>query len=354
MSLTAPFPYFGGKRTVAAKIWRALGDVGGYVEPFAGSLAVLLARPGKRRGVETVNDADGLLANFWRAVQAEPEAVARHSDWPVNECDLHARHLWLIGQRDSLTERLCSDPDWYDAKAAGWWVWGACCWIGSGWCSGDGPWTTDGERLVKRDDLGDAGRGIHRQLPHLGDAGMGIHRQLPHLTNMGSGVLPVGACGGVSAIGQWFTALADRLRGVRVACGDWSRVCGDSVLRAGSSPVGILLDPPYADGMDLYAGSQAGATQSLWRDVCAYAVEVGARRDVRLVLCGYAGTFAPPAGWHEVAWKARGGYGSQGDGDGRENSLRERLWLSPACHFEAKAVQGGLFTDAVLATAGRL
>ena len=36
MSLTAPFPYFGGKRRAAPTIWRALGDPSGYVEPFAG------------------------------------------------------------------------------------------------------------------------------------------------------------------------------------------------------------------------------------------------------------------------------------------------------------------------------
>ena len=43
--LRAPFPYFGGKRRAAPIIWAALGDPGGYVEPFAGSAAVLLARP---------------------------------------------------------------------------------------------------------------------------------------------------------------------------------------------------------------------------------------------------------------------------------------------------------------------
>ena len=35
----APFPWFGGKRRVADKVWAALGDVDQYVEPFAGSLA---------------------------------------------------------------------------------------------------------------------------------------------------------------------------------------------------------------------------------------------------------------------------------------------------------------------------
>jgi hypothetical protein len=27
-----------------------------------------------------------------------------------------------------------SDPDYFDPKVAGWWVWGQCLWIGSGWC----------------------------------------------------------------------------------------------------------------------------------------------------------------------------------------------------------------------------
>ena len=43
--LRAPFPWFGGKSRVAAVVWRAFGDVPNYVEPFAGSLAVLLGRP---------------------------------------------------------------------------------------------------------------------------------------------------------------------------------------------------------------------------------------------------------------------------------------------------------------------
>ena len=30
---------------------------------------------------------------------------------------------------------LISDPDWPgDAKVAGWFLWGQCAWIGSGWC----------------------------------------------------------------------------------------------------------------------------------------------------------------------------------------------------------------------------
>ena len=130
IALKAPFPYFGGKSVVAPIVWRAFGQVANYVEPFFGSGAVLFARPGDDFGIETVNDKCGFVANFWRAVQANPNEVARHADNPVNECDLHARHSWLVGQTESLTERLEGDPEFYDAKIAGWWVWGICCWIG--------------------------------------------------------------------------------------------------------------------------------------------------------------------------------------------------------------------------------
>ena len=93
--LRAPFPWFGGKSRAASIIWARFGDVANYIEPFAGSLAVLLARPTPPR-IETVNDLDCNVANFWRAVQADPEAVAKFAAWPVNEADLHARHRWLV------------------------------------------------------------------------------------------------------------------------------------------------------------------------------------------------------------------------------------------------------------------
>ena len=69
--LDAPFPWFGGKSRVAHIIWEALGDVDNYVEPFAGSLAVLLSRATVPK-VETVNDKDHWITNFWRSVQHEP------------------------------------------------------------------------------------------------------------------------------------------------------------------------------------------------------------------------------------------------------------------------------------------
>lgn len=120
-TLKAPFPWFGGKSRVAGLVWDHFGNVPNYVEPFAGSLAVLLGRPSEPK-TETVNDADCYLANFWRALANDPEAVARFADWPVNEADLESRHLWLVNQPE-FRERMKTDPGYYDVKIAGWRVW---------------------------------------------------------------------------------------------------------------------------------------------------------------------------------------------------------------------------------------
>ena len=316
-ALRAPFPWFGGKSRVAAEVWRRFGDVPNYVEPFCGSLAVLLGRPVKHRGrIETVNDADGFVANFWRAISADPEETARWSDWPVNENDLHARHAWLLDQRVRLTARLEGDPVYYDPQIAGWWAWGACAWIGSGWCSGDGPWrVVDGELV-----LGNAGKGINRQLPHLGDAGQGINRQLPHLGDAGQGIY------------DWFGQLAARLRSVRVACGDWSRVVSDSVtVRHGVT--GVLLDPPYGSEVE-QTRVYATDAPDIARTIHAWCVERGNDPQLRIALCGYAGEgheVLESQGWTPHRWKAHGGYGGGRGGTGEANRRRETVWFSPHC-----------------------
>ena len=291
--MRAPFPWFGGKSTVSDLVWSAFGDVRNYVEPFFGSGAVLLNRP-DFEGSETVNDLDGYLANFWRAVQHDPEAVAKWADWPVNENDLHARHAWLVAQKDGFASRLEGDPDFYDAKIAGWWVWGICSWIGSGWCSGKGPWQV-----------------VDRQLVHLGSAGRGINRQRESIIHM-------------------FRELSDRLRDVRVCCGDWTRVLGDSVTII-HGITGVFLDPPYADTANRCADLYAEDSLDVAHDVQEWAITNGENKLLRIALCGYEGEHTMPSNWRCVPWKAQGGYGCQGKTTGRENAVRERIWFSPWC-----------------------
>lgn len=316
---------------------------------------MLLARPHAPK-VETINDADMYVSNFWRALQADPEAVARHADWPVNECDLHARHKWLLGQA-SFRERMRADPDYHDAKVAGWWVWGLCAWIGSGWC-GERWWGGEGNLQVPH--MGDAGMGVHRpsqgeqKRPWLGEGGRGVHRtdghgpaKMPHVGNAGRGVhrpspnpsiqVPILRRGGLGIgvntdeIGSdllgYFRALAERLRRVRVCCGDWTRILGPTpTFKHGTTAV--FLDPPYGHGerqSDLYAVESDVAPA-----VLAWARENGDNPLLRIAYCSYGEEPCPP-GWTRVHWKAVGGYGNQGNGRGRHNAHREAIDFSPAC-----------------------
>ena len=319
MTLAAPFPYFGGKRRAAPAVWRALGDPSGYVEPFAGSAAVLLARPAfKGRRVETINDADGWLVNAWRAIQHSPHETAAHAVGPVSEIDYHARLAWLQERRTpDLVSWLEGDPEAHDAKAAGWWLYVLACGIGDPF--GPGPWRViDGHLRDARKlpHLGDAGQGVNRELPHLGDAGQGVNRKLPHLGDAGQGVL------------EYFDRLADRLARVRITCGDWRRVTTPSVIRSGTGGDGaraLFLDPPYATSGDLYAASSDDGIAEQVRDWC-----LTVPADLRVVLCGYDAEHDAllDRGWTVTEGKAGGGAGYSTN---RANGRRERLWLSPAC-----------------------
>ena len=317
-ALAAPFPYFGGKSLACATVWAALGDPQNYVEPFAGSAVMLLGRPNIGK-VETINDVDGFIANFWRAISMDAAAVAKHADWPTNEADLFARHSWLVRQASGLLERLHADPDYYDAKIAGWWCWGSCNWIGSGWCSGTGPWVHDGEKLVDG-----------RQLPHLGNAGQGVNRKLPHLG---------GGKGRTAYICEWFAALQDRTRDVRVAVGDWQRVLSDCVTTQ-NGMTGVFLDPPYTKGAMDYASGGVGG--DLAREVQSWCANNGNNPLLRIVLCGHAGEHDALLnhGWHTRTWTARKGYARTAEGVA--NSASETLWCSPRCVPE-RVVQGALW-----------
>jgi hypothetical protein len=313
MTLAAPFPYFGGKRRAAPRIWQALGDPSGYVEPFAGSAAVLLARPSfKGRRVETLNDADGWLVNTWRAIQLSPDAVAAAAWGPVAEIDYHARLAWLQERRTpDLVAWLEGDPEAHDAKAAGWWLYVLACGIGDPF--GPGPWRVVDGHLRK---VGNAGRGVNRELPCLGNAGRGVNRTLPRLGDAGKGQLRA-----------YMQALAERLHRVRITCGSWERVVKPSVTRSGTGGDGsraVFLDPPYATSGDLYAHAGGDVAVGV-REWCT-----AAPRELRIILCGYDDEHDAllAHGWSVTEGKAGSGAGYSVN---PTNGRRERLWLSPAC-----------------------
>lgn len=314
--LRAPVPYFGSKRLAAPIIWDALGDVPNLVIGFAGSLSELLGRPVPGK-VETVNDRSGLVANFWRAVQADPDAAAAAADQPVIEVDLHAWHARLTREAAPLRERLESDPEYFDAVLAGRWAWGASAWLGGGWC--------DGKLWKKRPEIsGGSGRartghGVH-SLEGRGGYGRGVHQR----------------AGRRAGLVAWMRALADRLRFVRIICGDFERVLSPAVTTA-HGLTGVILDPPYTpeerckrlyeveDAKDLPEEMLVARRAARW------AREHGDDPLLRIVLCGFEGEHEMPTTWRCIPWKGHGGYGLQAQGRGRANRERERLWLSPSC-----------------------
>lgn len=382
----APFPWFGGKSRVARLVWERFGDVATYNEPFAGSLAVLLGRPGEPR-VETVNDLDCYLANFWRALQADPDGVAKYADSPVNEADLHARHRWLVEVARKNAERCMREPDFYDVKIAGWWVWGQCLWIGSGWCQGFEATKSragNGVEQARRPQLtGDqgviipnkrpakSGNGhspvVHRRWQGGGQAGgSGVHaptltRQLPQLSGDHSGAQrgllregvmkqqkpqltcnEDGSSRGSRLIAlpseglyEYLRTLAARLRRVRVCCGDWKRVLTPSVTTS-IGTAGVFLDPPYSHDLRERCYSE---DHDISHEVRDWAVSNGDNPDMRIALCGYEGEHKMPDTWECVPWKAHGGYSRSERG--KANRTRERIWFSPHC---LQTAQNELFT----------
>ena len=99
-TLKSPWPYEGGKTRWSERIWQAFGDTPDiapsiYLEPFAGSLAVLLGNPNGPAKREVICDTNPGIANFWRSIQCDPDAVARWADYPTIHHDLTARNAWL-------------------------------------------------------------------------------------------------------------------------------------------------------------------------------------------------------------------------------------------------------------------
>jgi DNA adenine methylase len=303
--MLAPFPYFGGKRSIAADVWLRLGRPKHYIEPFCGSLAILLAAPAPA-SLEVVNDASGFISNFWRAIKHQSAEVAYHADYPVSHIDLGARHVWLMAQRGRIGQEM-QDPNWPgDAQVAGWWLWGQCCWIGSGWCDWSGP------------------------APHTSCDGMGVQAigKIPHTSNAGRGVQAIGqiphtsdaavddklwTSGGKTAM-RWLRQIAARLERVRIVHGDWSR-CLNSCF--GGNDTALFLDPPYRAYESVYGKAAAVAD-----DVAKWA---GENANLRIALCGHAGDYDLP-GWSVVKWSR----GSSTYG-GSKTADKECVWYSPAC-----------------------
>ena len=122
-ALKPPFAYYGGKTALASDIAALLPKHEHYVEPFAGSLAVLLAKAPSTG--ETVNDLDGDLVTFWRVLRDQPDELQR-----VAMLTPHSREeLAISGNLDDCNDLERARRVWvrltqsrsHSMKPTGWW-----------------------------------------------------------------------------------------------------------------------------------------------------------------------------------------------------------------------------------------
>jgi site-specific DNA-adenine methylase len=145
----------------------------------------------------------------------------------------------------------------------------------------------------------------------------------------------------------WFRELSERLRNVRVVCGDWTRVCGGN-WQDKMPPVGIFFDPPYGSekrNTKLYHEDSMNVAQK----VAEWALSRGDNKNYRIVVAGYEEheqILTADRGWSVVQWSARGGYSNiSKSGKVNNNRHEERLYFSPFCFKKtATKFQEELFT----------
>jgi hypothetical protein len=268
--LVAPFKWRGGKRLVAPLVWQRFGRVGHYCEPFCGGAAVLLGRPSPA-GLETINDLDGLLCNFWRSIKLQPTVVSSLMRSPPSDVDMRSRHAWLRDQRIDI-ERQLADPTYCNPLAGAWWAWGQAHAYQQRWV----------ERSCR---------------PVLDPTPSGPNRL-------------DGA--------ELLDGLAKRLQRVAVLHRDWSSVVRPSMLfRNRTNHVGVFLDPPYDGDEGLYAAT-APVASAVWD----WALDNANDPRLRIAVCGYDDGRKTPRGWSVMPWSSIGG------GSRRHE---ERVWFSPHC-----------------------
>jgi DNA adenine methylase len=293
--MKAPFPYFGGKSRVASLVWERFGDVKHYIEPFAGSLAVLLDRPHTiTTQLETVGDLNGLIANFWRALQQDPRGLAQMVDGPLMEVNMHSERLYLLEHEDTLLSNLMSDPDFYDLKMAAYWICGICAWVGSGY-------------------------------PHKEYSGR------PQL-HSGDGIYSLQRRDKRSEI---FTELAYRLRHVRICCSSWEKLVTPYILHGknGNTDTAIFLDPPYTEKADR-SGLYAVDSFDVGHQVYEWALANSDNDLLKIAVCGYEGEYEFPDTWEEVSWTAAGGLSNFATEE-NHNRTRERIWFNKSCKLSS-------------------
>jgi DNA adenine methylase len=277
--------YPGSKSRVSELVWERFGTVKRFVEPFLGSGAIWLSRPGADLNGygEVVNDRSGLIVNVWRAMVHDPDTVATLVDWPGTTNDLEARQKACLRSLDDLTLKLEADPNFFDAELAGWAVYGLS------WATHARSFMNDGHCRVGRPSGSPAGaHAISRPPMH-----------------------------------EWFAEIQARTKKAVILCDDWKKAVKPALLGLeNASSTAVFLDPPYGEDRrtDLYQVD----SKTVYLEVLEWALANGENPKLRICVAGYDGehNLLEENGWDVVAWSSN---------QGGESRHKERLWFSPHC-----------------------
>ena len=329
-ALKAPFVYFGGKRKVAQYVWSRLGDVKTYIEPFCGSAAVLLNRPLPHTGREIINDLDGYVVNFWRALKADPEYLEYLMYYPSTEIDLHSRFDVLKKEQQSLRQKLRDNDDFFDIKLAQYFAQQSnesiqLCGMDLGQnqynginelCSKKGVRPQDDYSVVLAGKwVLNRNNGIGCEAPDLKSRQVNSTPNLtpPHSTYTSQ-----------------LSLLAKRLVHVYITSGDWKRVVKPSVIKTGQMTA-IFLDPPYSQeisGWDERCYSHSDG--AMHDDILVFCKSHTENENIRVALCGHQGTY-DELGWERYDWVRCGGFANMSKKKENVNRKLESIWFSPSC-----------------------
>lgn len=267
--MRTPLTYYGGKQKLAAQIVSLMPEHYGYLEPFCGGAAVLFAKPRAER--ETLNDLDGTIMRFWRALRDEPGRLAEvvaatpysRMEWQLardldvpDDVEAARRLLINVDQSYARTRKSWSPPTQLRDRKGRW---------------QPATWATMPERVL---------------------------------------------------------TAASRLRGVALEARD-----GLELIPAWDLPnTTIYVDPPYP--MSTRNRTDSGrwrayhheVTDTLWADLILVLAEI---KHAAVLLSGYPCDEVAELGWHEVDLTTLMASSARTGGVLRE--APERLWLSPQC-----------------------
>lgn len=238
-AVRTPLTYYGGKQGMAPQIVPLIPAHRVYLEPFAGGGAILFAKTRAER--ETLNDADGTIMRFWRALRDRPnELAAAVAGTP------YSRQEW----RDSAGP--CDD----DVEAA--------------------------RRLLVRVDQSFSRSRQSWSVPCIGD---GRGRWQP---------------GSWENLPPKILAAAQRLRGVALENGD----ALDLIPKWDRPDAVIYCDPPYTGPLrtEPSKGYAVDDDGTLWDRLVDVLADV---RHARVLLSGYPCDEAERLGWEHVDLRMR-------------------------------------------------